>query len=327
MECQHANHHLSSGGIIANYQCPAACGHCLYGCSPGAQPGYIDAAAAKRICETLRRFGCRSLHIGGGEPFLDVEGLIGLIKTICNSGIHLDYIETNAAWITRDDTRNRQMLNEVIAAGGECIMVSADPFHVEFIPFWKPRELIKLLRHMGISHFIWQERYLPLLEQLDPGKTYDCQALHGFFGYDVQQRCAAEYGMRFGGRALNLLRKHGKKKTIAPPSNPCAELQNTGHFHVDFMGRYIPPGCTGMGILLEDLGQALDPASYPVLSRLMEQGLGGLLQYAQELGFAPEKNGYVSKCELCFEMRKHLVLHHAQEHPDVTPEWFYRQNY
>jgi len=313
--------------MIANYRCPAACGHCLYGCSPDAQPGYMDESTAAGLCGKLRRLGCRGLHIGGGEPFLDIEGLLGLIKTIRKSGINLDYIETNAAWITSDDARNREILSEVINAGGECIMVSADPFHVEFIPFWKPQRLIRLLREMGISHFIWKDRYLPLLEQLDPAKTYDCQALYDIFGYDVQQQCAGEYGMRFHGRALNLLRKNGEKKVIVPSSKPCAELQNTSHFHVDALGRYIPPGCTGMGILLEDVGKELDPASYPVLSRLFGQGLDGLLQYAQGLGYRLDPGGYVSKCELCFELRKHLVSSDRQGHPDLTPERFYTQDF
>ena len=157
---------LSSGGIIANYKCPASCGHCLYGCSPSAEVGYITKDAAEKLCEQLRNLGCRSLHIGGGEAFLDVNGLIDLIKTIIGSGISLDYIETNAAWITKDDGRNRQILSDVLHAGGDCIMVSADPFHIEFIPFWQPQKLIRLLKQMGISHFIWQERYLPLLGEL-----------------------------------------------------------------------------------------------------------------------------------------------------------------
>ena len=27
---------------------------------------------------------------------------------------------------------------------------------------------------------------------------------------------------------------------------------NTSHFHADYLGRYIPPGCAGMGIMIED---------------------------------------------------------------------------
>lgn len=102
----------------------------------------MDAANASVLCGKLRRLDCRSLHIGGGEPFLDIEGLVGLIGAIRKSGINLEYIETNAAWITGDDARDRSILADIAGAGGDCVMVSADPFHIEFIPFWKPKKLL-----------------------------------------------------------------------------------------------------------------------------------------------------------------------------------------
>ncbi len=40
---------LSSGGMIANYKCPAACGHCMYGCSPDAQPENYDCSNSKLL--------------------------------------------------------------------------------------------------------------------------------------------------------------------------------------------------------------------------------------------------------------------------------------
>jgi len=316
-----------TGGIIANYQCPAACSHCLYGCSPQAQPGYIHKSTAARICKNLRRLGCRSVHIGGGEPFLNPAGLADLVKTIIDSGVQIDYIETNAAWITDDDDRTRRIISDVIDAGGDCIMVSADPFHVAFVPFWKPELLIRLLRETGTQHFIWQERYLPLLRKLDPQKTYDSDELHHVFDYDVVGQCAREYGMGFNGRALNLLRKYGKRKPLASLLEPCPELRSTRHFHVDFLGRYIPPGCTGMGILIEDVGKKLDPEKYPVVSRLFEGGVGALLEYAEETGYVPDSEGYVSKCELCFDIRKYLITRDRQAYPDLTPDRFYREDY
>ena len=323
---------LSSGGIIANYKCPAACGHCLYGCSPDMEPGYIDETVAARLCEKLRSMGCHSLHIGGGEPFLNIKGLIRLIKTIQANGLEIDYIETNAAWITDDDDRNRQILRDVTDVGGDCIMVSADPFHIEFIPFWKPKKLIELLKETDTPHFIWQERYLTLLGKLDPKKTYDSKALCEAVGYDVILKCAGEYGMGFNGRALNLLRKYGKKMPLPNVTEPCAELKRTSHFHVDFLGRYIPPGCTGLGILAEDLDKELDPAKYPVISRLLSGGVKCLLEYAKQRGYQPSPtgsmpDGYVSKCELCFDIRRFLIASDRQAHPDLTPESFYKQNF
>lgn len=318
---------LSSGGVIANYKCPAACGHCLYGCSPDMEQGYIDEPIAVRLCEHLHRLGCRSLHIGGGEPFLDINGLIKLIKIITGSGLRIDYIETNAAWITGDDERNRQFLSDVVSAGGECIMVSADPFHIEFIPFWKPQKLIRLLKETGVSHFIWQERYLPMLMKLDPQKRYNAEELNAALGYDVIHQCAREYGMGFNGRALNLLRKYGRKEVVSDSLDPCMELGRTSHFHVDLFGRYIPPGCTGMGILIEDIGKELDPTKYPVMSRLFEGGVECLLEYVQEYGYQLAPDGYVSKCELCFDIRKFLINHDRTVHPDLTPESFYKQDF
>ena len=318
---------LSSGGIIANYQCPAACGHCLYGCSPQAEPGYIDNVTAVRICDNLLRLGCRSVHIGGGEPFLNTDGLVNLIKVITGSGLAIDYIETNAAWITDDDDRTRQILSKVLIAGGNCIMVSADPFHIGFIPFWKPERLIRLLKKTGVPYFIWQERYLSMLRKLDPSKTYDSDDLRNVFGYDVTGQCAYDYGIGFNGRALNLLRKYGKRKPVTTLLESCPELHSTSHFHVDFLGRYIPPGCTGMGILIEDVGKELKPEKYPVVSKLIENGVIALLEYARELGYAPDPEGCVSKCELCFTIRKHLITQDKQGYPDLTPDRFYWQNY
>ena len=320
---------MISGGIIANYRCPAACGHCMYGSGPDAEPGYITEDTARRLCKKLRALGCRSLHIGGGEPFLQLDGLTALIRVINGSGIALDYIETNAAWITEDDTRNRGILRQVAEAGGETIMVSADPFHAAFIPFKKPRALIRLLRETGTPFFIWQERYLPLLARLDENRTYSGEELKQFFGYDVLAQTAREYNMGFNGRALNLIRASAPKQPAEAftRDKPCDRLLGSGHFHADFLGRYIPPGCTGMGIAVEDLGKPLAAAAYPVMSRLCEGGTAGLWAYALTQGYQPAPAGYASACDLCFSLRKHLALTAPDTHPDLSPAGFYRQDF
>lgn len=320
---------LRAGGIIANYRCPAACGHCMYGSSPEAEPGYINEETALRVCARLRQLGCRGLHIGGGEPFLNVDGLIALIHAITESGIAIDYIETNAAWVTKDEERNIDILRRVLKAGGDTVMVSADPFHVGFIPFWKPKTLISLLRKTGAPHFIWQERYLPLLSRLDENRTYNGNELKQQCGYDVLARAAEEYGMGFNGRALNLIRPAAKKRQAGSfiQNAPCGGLLNAGHFHADFLGRYVPPGCTGMGILVEDLGRALNAAEYPVLSRLYEGGTASLFNYALEKNYKPQADGYASQCDLCFSIRKYLSLNFSETHPDLTPGMFYRQDF
>jgi len=330
---------LSSGGIIANYRCPAACGHCLYGCGPNAAPGYITVETAEHVCAGLKKLGCPGLHIGGGEPFLNIDGLIDLIKTIIRSGLDLEYIETNAAWVTEGGVRDRDILRRVMDAGGDTIMVSADPFHVGFIPFRKPVILIKILRETGARHFIWQERYLKELTHLDPDRTHTPDELEQFFGYDIVGRCAGEYGMNFNGRALNLIRRYGERKghdAFLTPE-PCGNLSRGGHFHADLFGRYVAPGCTGMGVMVEDMASPLFQrgwpagpgdfnAKYPVMAILTEQGLAGLYDYAADKGFAPD-GGYVSKCDLCFSIRKYLIKTYPGDHPDLAPAEYYNMDF
>ncbi len=70
---------LGGGGVIVNYYCSSACLHCLVASSPGWRKDYLDVGMAETVFGTVLRMGCRSVHIGGGEPFLDVDGLVGVI--------------------------------------------------------------------------------------------------------------------------------------------------------------------------------------------------------------------------------------------------------
>jgi len=60
---------------------------------------------------------------------------------------------------------------------------------------------------------------------------------------------------------------------------------------------------------------------------LFKGGVGNLFEYAQALGFTPEADGYYSKCDLCFNIRKYLIIHDQQRYPDLTPKSFYKQDF
>jgi len=303
----------------------------MYGCSPELGDDYITHEAAEKICVSARRLGCRGMHIGGGEPFLNVTGLSALIKTMKKNGVDVDYVETNAAWVTGEIKKDLAVINEVLYTGGErvTLMVSADFFHIEFIPFAKPKYLIDLLEKERTPHFIWQQRYLPALMKLEAQKTYSQSELIDELGRDAVLKSAREYGMGFNGRALNLIRQMGKRKPAADHllDKPCDNLSRTDHFHVDLYGNYIPPGCTGMGIPIGEINKPLDISRYPAVARLFSGGLKELYYYAVARGFEPDGAGYVSKCELCFSVRKFLYVSDAANHPDITPGWYYKQNF
>ena len=66
---------LGAGGIITNYNCSSRCAHCLYRCGPRRDKEYIDTDTLRKNIEKIISLGCNSVHVGGGEPFLNIAGL------------------------------------------------------------------------------------------------------------------------------------------------------------------------------------------------------------------------------------------------------------
>lgn len=71
---------LLSGGLITNYYCSSTCRHCLYRCSPRWPKEYISADTVRVNLETVCELGCRAVHIGGGEPLLEPEGVASVLE-------------------------------------------------------------------------------------------------------------------------------------------------------------------------------------------------------------------------------------------------------
>jgi hypothetical protein len=312
---------LRHGGIMANYKCNAACRHCLYACSPDRDGGYIAAETTREVCGLLRKAGCYSVHIGGGEPFLDFDGLITLIKIVSESGITVEYIETNAFWAT-DYERVRHQLRELYNAGADTLCISIDPFHAEHVPFGLPLSLAKMCRDAGFRFFLWQERYLAALSKAKPDKIHSRKDLEKYISKKYILETAKSYGLSFGGRAINIEAEYGVKKSTdsIAVDKPCLGLLTGGHFHVDLNGRFIPPGCTGIAISLKETVNGIPKGKYPVLEELYYGGSAGLLRYARALGFEADQGGYPSSCALCFRIR-HWLSKHAPT-PELDAEHY-----
>jgi hypothetical protein len=303
--------HLYHGGIMVNYRCNAACRHCLYACSPTRTGGYIRMDTMKEICSVLRRGGVGSVHIGGGEPFLDTRGLLMAVRQLDAAGISLDYVETNAFWAAREKEA-RETLRVLAAEGVSALCISLDPFHAEHVPYGLPLKLAKLCDETGMGYFLWKQQFLHSLSGLEHSSAHSREELEEHLRPGYISNTARSYGIRLGGRAVNIEEEYGSSRSLADlfaggaKNSPCGDLLSTGHFHVDQDGCFIPPGCTGLRLPLAEAVDGIPAGKYPVFEILYQKGPAALLDFAGGRGFFPKKN-YPSLCNLCFHIRAFLA--------------------
>ena len=319
---------LVSGGVIVNYHCVSRCGHCLYNCGPHREKDYLDGGQAESIFSRIAGLGCRSVHIGGGEPLLDPAGLAAVLHAARKTGMGIDYVETSSAWYV-DREQALDILSDLHAAGLQTLLVSISPFHNARIPFARVRGVIAACRETGVQVFPWVNAFVRDLDRLGADATHEMAAFEAAFGRDYLARIPDRYWIHLGGRALETFRGvyRGCPATEVLEESPrsCARaLSDTTHFHIDLEGRYIPGLCAGLAFAMEDLGNALPSGKYPLLERLASTGIRGLYELArQDFDFVPVRDSYLNHCDLCTDIRRYLIQLDAGAFPELAPEGFY----
>lgn len=319
---------LHSGGLITTYQCQSACPHCLYRGGPGREPEYIGQDAARVLFAKARDLGAGAMHVGGGEPLADPLGLAGVLAAAAETGMHIEYVETSGSWFD-DADEARELLTELRGMGLARLLVSISPMHNGFIPLRKTLGTLEAARQAGIVVFPWQEHFLDDLRAFDPDTTHPFREYLERFGPDYPADILRRIWIHPGGRAFDLfapaLGRRPVGEILAEASADClTELTDTSHFHMDLYGDYVPGLCSGLAFRATDLGAPLDPERYPILCTLAESGIRGFYDYATGLeDYAPRPEGYVNKCELCQDIRRHLSERGWFESTELAPVEFY----
>jgi hypothetical protein len=321
---------LASGGVITNYHCVSRCGHCLYNCSPQRPGDYLEATLAKAVFSRIAELGCRSVHIGGGEPLLAPRKLMPVLAAARESKVGIDYVETNSAWF-KDARQAADLLDNLRAAGVHTLLISISPFHNAHIPLARVKGVIAACRQAGMQAFPWVNAFFNELDRLDDRQTHDMAAFEALFGADYLQRIPDRYWIHLGGRALETFRpvfpQRPIEQLLADSPQSCARaLGDTSHFHIDLYGNYIPGLCAGLAVSMDDLGRPLPAGKYPLLDRLAETGIRGLFDLASDThGFRPGRRAYLNHCDLCTEIRHFLMQMDAQAFPELAPPGFYSE--
>ena len=326
-----------SGGIFLTYKCTGSCRHCMYACSPGWSSYWIDAGDAREVLGDLSgRLPRRSpwglgaiginqgLHFTGGELFLNFPLLLELTGMAADLGIPGTFVETNCFWCRNRETTRRK-LDQLREVGLEGILVSVNPFTLEHVPIENCLLAIEEGREIfGRNVLVYQQGFLheavqagvegklsleESLKLLGPGTLQ---------GLELLPRGRAAY-------ALGMLYRHHPADSFFDCSCE-GDLGRGWHFHIDNYFNYVPGYCGGISLGdardLDAILSGLDLDERPVIKALV-RGMGDLYRMAAgEFGYREREEGYISKCHLCLDVRRHIVSE-TREFEELSPREFY----
>jgi hypothetical protein len=238
-------------------------------------------------------------------------------------GVYVEYVETNSSWYQNHDAACT-VLEELADRGLSTLLVSISPFHNERIPFYKVKGVIAACRQTGISVFPWVSDFVPDVSAFDNQRPHTLEEYQERFGDDYVEKLPSRYWISPGGRALETFGSYSSGKSadqlVAEGGQGCSELAGVSHFHLDLYENYVPGLCAGLSIRRDDLGTPLAPEDYPIISRLFAGGIGEFVAYAAETyGFRASQPTYASKCELCYEIRRFLVVDQGIDSKELQP--------
>jgi len=313
---------------MLSYRCTNACRHCLYWCSPTQPADWLKLEAAERIFDVLASEPrLTELHLAGGEPSMNLDLLVDIVRLAGKKGMPLGYVETNASWC-KDRDVTHEGLARLREAGLPAILVSVSMFHNEFVPFSHTRNCVEAAGEVfGRGGVLL---YLPhmyrMLSQMPDEGTHTLQEFCRWAGIDPDSAdVPRSYQVIPAGRAVRALRSCYKPAPAqAFRGDSCeGELLSTSHFHIDNYGNLFTGLCAGIVAAdMTDLHPQITPETHPVFTTLCESGSYGLMEKAiADSGFKPCEDGYVSKCDLCYDVRCHLQKETGS--PELRPASFY----
>jgi hypothetical protein len=249
------------------------------------------------------------LHFTGGEPFLNYPLLLRAVEMAHQMGIPSIFVETNGYWC-RDDATARERLAALWDAGCSGMLISVNPFYAEYVPFERTERNIRVSREIfGSNVMVYQAEYYRRLQRLGISERISLEEYRRLMPGDADR-----VELFLMGRAARQLRD--LYPAFSAPQffdQPCRPQFLRGwHNHFDNYGNLVPGYCGGISLgswfdVDELIQEGIDTAARPVLGYLISEDVQGLLHFAQDHGYVEAPEGYLSKCDLCLDLRAYLA--------------------
>jgi len=321
-----------SGGIFLSYKCSNNCKHCMYACSPRWEADWISEEDAERIlCQLSERIRGKyaypgrigvnyGIHFTGGEPFLNFDLLLKVTEMAHRLEIPSTFVETNCFW-WRDDETTRERLTQLKAAGLDGILISANPFIIEQVPFERTERAAQISDEVFNGNaMIYQRLFYDQFRRLGLKGTLPLEEYIKKAGHSLRYAELLPSG-RLPYKLAHLYRKCPASHFFGESCS--RELIRDWHIHIDNYCNYVPGYCGGISLGdardLNAICQAIDVDELPVLKALLAS-IEELYELGREFGYE-EREGYISKCHLCLDIRRHLAKH--GQFRELEPRGFY----
>jgi len=324
-----------SAGIILSYKCSSACKHCMYACSPSWSADWFSREGLRLVMSKIAKeiqpspYGPRrvsinyGLHFTGGEPFLNFNLLLDAVKIANELRIPSTFVETNCFWCTNDkDTREKLMILKEAGLNG--ILISVNPFILEYVPFERTKRAVEISREVfGNNVMLYQEIFYNQFKELGIKNTL---FLNEYIRKGESALQHAEL-LPMGRVCYKLQDFFVKYPAKAFFGESCAmELTRNWHAHVDNYFNYMTGYCGGisLGDFRDDsiFREGIDLNERPIV-RMLITDIKELYNFAlKEFNYVERKEGYISKCHLCIDIRRHLV-HQTSKFKELQPRELY----
>ncbi len=270
------------------------------------------------------------LHFTGGEPFLNFELLCKAAEIARELKIPSAFVETNGFWAV-DDKTAKEKLKLLRSKGLQGIMVSVNPYYLEYVPFERTECAIRAgIDVFGGNVLVYQLEYFRRFTDLGITGIVPFQ---DYLRIEGRESLARNVELLLMGRAPYALRDvldgfYRGREAASYFDEPCVSAFLRGlHNHFDNYGNYVPGFCGGVSFgdcrkLDHLLRGGVDTEQFPVLGLLMDGDLRGLHSLAKERGYDEQREGYISRCHLCVDVRRHLAL--GSDFAELVPREFYR---
>jgi hypothetical protein len=306
----------------------------MYACSPSWKSDWISRDNIRQCLSILQGKiiaaprGSRSIslnhgiHFTGGEPFLNFDLLMFTVETAAELQIPSTFVETNCSWCTNDKITREKL--KLLKEKGLCgILISVNPYYAEFVPFERTERCTRISFEIFQDNmFIYQVDFYYLFKHMNIKGTISFKE-----ALELQKK---DYNVELflSGKATESLYDY---YPVYPASHffsePCQpDFLRSWHNHFDNYGNFMPGYCGGISLgnwsdLDTLINDGIDLKKKPILEFIIRQDFEGLHKYAKNSGFIDKKRGYISKCDLCLHLRKHLVS--VKEFDELRPVQFY----